>query len=189
MEANGEQADYSGAHILPIPDGLYTGLFRGNEVWTSDYPAEIWWMRGGLDAIADRGCRRVLITGLGLGVIVQHALRQPHVARIDVIEHDLDVYRLVRHHYRAGPRLRVHHGDAYTLALPGAWDVAYHDIWPKRTLGNIPDYIAMGQRWARQVGRQRFWPEEDLAGSVARRGGESADLWARFVDLRRLPGW
>lgn len=160
------QLEEQAALGYPMPPGLYCGLFRGKPnaetIWMSDIPREIWWMWDAIEALRNPSCRRVLITGLGLGVIVKHALRQPHVERVDVIELSSDVFHLVRWHYR-DRRLSVHRGDALTLPLArlgpkrATWDFAYHDFWQATTAANLPDMYRVMERFAPRVGAQLCW--------------------------------
>jgi hypothetical protein len=162
----------------PIPEGAYLGLFEGapgkDTIWMSDVPPEIWSMWDAIEALRDTACRRVLITGLGLGVIVKHALRQPHIRRVDVVELSADVLRLVRPHYR-DRRLHVHHGDALTidLGLRRTWDFAYHDYWKDVTAANLPAMHAVMERYAGRVGHQRCWRQ----AACIRMAWEEGDRW------------
>ncbi len=114
----------------------------------------------------------MLITGLGLGVILQHALRQPHVERVDVVELDPDVIRLIRSHYR-DRRLHVHRGDALTIDLRPrrlVWDLAYHDFWQATTAANLPAMYAVTRHFAGRADRQ-LWRD------LARPAPELAVAW------------
>lgn len=170
--AGAGECHYDRAWAYPIPEGCYMGLYQGppgrDTIWMTDAPYEVWTMWDGIEAIRDPSCRRVLITGLGLGVILQHALRQPHVTRVDVVERDADVIRLIRPHFR-DRRLTVHHGDALALDLGPrrVWDVAYHDIWQRVTAANLPGMIQLTERFAGRVGRQRCWRRADCEHQLA----------------------
>jgi hypothetical protein len=137
-----------------IRPGTYTRLMRAGS-WDnpimSDTPAEIrdhlrfiGWARGD-----------VLITGLGLGVVLQAVLNKPDVRRVTVIEIDQDVIDLVAPHYAARfpDRFEVIHGDALTLKIrPGRkWDCAWHDIWPSVCSDNLPTMKRLHRRFGRRV--------------------------------------
>lgn len=80
---------------------------------------------------------RVLVTGLGLGCVVRGLLANPDVDRIEVVEIDRDVARVVGREFTgvsgiAGQRVEVHLGDALEINerwLPGRFDCAWHDLW------------------------------------------------------------
>ncbi len=154
--------EYHAGRGYPIPEGFYMGVFQGQpgrgSVWMSDVPPEIWMMWDAIEALRDPSCRRVLITGLGLGVIVKHALRQPHIQRVDVVELSEDVLRLIRPHYR-DRRLHVHCGDALTIELGPrrTWDFIYHDFWQSITVANLVTMHRVMERYAGHAGRQLCW--------------------------------
>lgn len=150
----------------PIPPGTYTVLVERNdtgweEVWMSDTPAERFdhWapvlMMWNLDA------RRVLINGLGLGMVVRAALDVSTVEHIDVVEKDARVIQLVAPHYERDARVRVHHGDALEVARGWprgtSWDVAWHDIWPAICSDNLAEMTRLHRSYGRRVRWQGSW--------------------------------
>ena len=70
---------------------------------------------------------RILITGLGLGLLPAALLRKPDVTRIEVVEIEQDVIALTRP-YLQDERIVVHHGDAYMFEPQGQFDFAWHDL-------------------------------------------------------------
>ncbi len=113
-----------------------------------------------LKRLEDPATRRVLLSGLGQGVLVQHALRQPHITRVDVIECVADVIRLVRRWYRDRQRrLTVYQGDVLQLEFGRrrTWDDADHDIWQRITVGNLADMLLIEAQYRGRVGAQDFW--------------------------------
>jgi len=159
--------------------GTYTALVHETRgVVMSDTPAEIDDHRPVLVKLEDPTVRRVLISGLGLGMVLQHALRQPHVEHVDVVEIDNDVRYLVGLHYQEmrlqlphRPGLVIHRGDALTYKVRhGArWDVAWHDIWDEISSDNLPEMARLKRRYASRVGWQGCW-SEPLAREQRRRG-------------------
>jgi hypothetical protein len=141
------------------PVGVYTRLVHAQRgTVMSDTPAEIEDHLPALAQIGHRSCRRVLIHGLGLGMVLQHALRQPHVAHVDVVEIDPDVIALVGPRY-LDPRLVIHEGDAFTYRFPPhtRWDVCWHDIWDSITADNLPEMHHLHRRYGTRVGWQGSW--------------------------------
>lgn len=144
--------------------GEYTRLLVDGRLWMSDVDAE--W-RDHLEAvwrIRQPETRRVLINGLGLGMVVQAALDQPHVEHVDVVELDRRVVDLVGPHYLKDPRVTIHHADAYTVTWPAntRWDVAWHDVWKDMNQDNLPLMAKLHRRYGRRVGWQGSWGKEQL---------------------------
>ncbi len=172
----GKDNIYSGQQNPVVPEGLYTGLYygegRGREnLWMCDTPPEVASMLPAIRHFERSDCRRVLIGGLGLGVLAQAALRHEHVERVDVIEKDPDVIGLVAPHY-PDERLTVHEGDAlYFLPdAPAKWDYGYYDIWREVVPSNLVDFERIRELTANRVEAVEFWHE-----AHARKMADSAE--------------
>lgn len=155
-------------HGRPISPGTYTRLLRNGSVWMSDTPAERFDHLGAVNraqSAAKNGRVRVLINGLGLGMVLQAMLAIPEVEHVDVVELDADVIALVGPHYQAmaGERLTIHHADAFTKTWPRgtAWDVVWHDIWLDVTAGNLPEMGTLKRKYARRAGWQGCWAQAE----------------------------
>jgi hypothetical protein len=143
--------------------GKYTRLLEGGRLWMSDTDAE---KKDHLEAcwkMEKPETRRVLIQGLGLGMVLKVALAQPHITHIDVVEIDERVIELVGPHY-ADPRLTIYHADAYEQAKKWPtgthWDVAWHDIWPTMCADHLPDMAKLHRSYGRRTGWQGSWGKE-----------------------------
>lgn len=149
--------------------GEYTALMINGHLWMSDTDAE--W-RDHLPAIwkIQDGAKRVLINGLGLGMVVQAALDCEHVEHIDVVERDEDVIALVAPYYEATGRVTVHHADAYDIKWPTGitWDVAWHDIWVDLCTDNLAKMTKLHRKYGRRVGWQGSWGRELLRAQLRR---------------------
>lgn len=79
--------------------------------------------------MAARG--RVLVTGLGLGCVVRGLLANPAVTRIDVVEIDEGILRVIGPEFEADDRVQLRHGDALSIrwAFETKFDFAWHDLW------------------------------------------------------------
>jgi hypothetical protein len=110
----------------------------------SDTPSEIsehaW--------VIDNAHGRVLVVGLGLGVVVSALLAKPDVEHITVVEIDRDVIALTGPYYEDEPRVTIVNDDALRFAaeldrvnasvhLP--FDFAWHDIWSHISDRNLDD--------------------------------------------------
>lgn len=150
-----------GGHGRGVPAGWYTGLFRNGGLWMSDTPDEMrdhWQV---CREIERRG-GRVLIMGLGIGMLVKYALDLPQVEHVDVVEIDPDVIALVGPTY-AGERCTIHHGDAYTYRFPvgSRWDVVWHDVWAHISGDNVPEMAKLKRSYGRRADWQGCWAEEE----------------------------
>lgn len=145
--------------------GWYTRLVDANEpdvhgrslVWMSDTDAE---KRDHFEAVVGiyhLDAKRVLINGLGLGMVLQAALSFDHVQHVDVVENDPRVIKLIGPHYTADPRVTIHEADAHEqmLVWPRGtrWDVGWSDIWPDISPENLPDM----EKFSRSYGRRCRW--------------------------------
>lgn len=73
---------------------------------------------------------RVLVTGLGLGCVVRGLLANRDVDRIEVVEIDQDICRIIGYEFAGNPRVGLTLGNAFDeYAVTGKFDFAWHDLW------------------------------------------------------------
>lgn len=141
--------------------GTYTRLTLNGRLWMSDTDAEKRDHLVPLTLIRQREARRVLVNGLGLGMVVKAALALPHVEHIDVVECDERVVKLVGPHYEATGRVTVHHADAYEQARrwPSGtrWDVGWSDIWPDLRTDNLTEMARLNRSYGRRCDWHGCW--------------------------------
>lgn len=144
-----------------VPAGTYTQLRRGRTLVMSDTPAEI---MDHLDFI-HAATGRVLIHGLGLGMVLKAVLAKPDVTHVDVVEISEDVIRLVAPSY-ADPRVRIRHGDALTYRWPVgfSWDAVWHDVWDNICGDNLPSMKTLHRRYGKRTRWQGSWAREQCEG-------------------------
>jgi len=152
------------------PPGTYTRLDRNGELWMSDTHAEMADHYGPVErarSLTDN--RRVLITGLGIGMVVQAMILLPDPQHIDVVEIDRNVIDLVGPHYEKlaaehGKTLTIHHGDAYDRkALFGKddrWAVVWHDVWLDVCTDNWDGMKALRRSYGRYAEWQGCWSDK-----------------------------
>jgi hypothetical protein len=134
------------------PPAEYTLLLRGDEYWMTDEPRELAESRPFCEVAAGR----VLITGLGLGAVPAWLARQARVERIDIVEVEPHVIRLVWPHLsRQSPKLNLRQADALTWQPDSRWDFAWHDIWPTYPTAAQRQHIEA--RYAPFVAQQMTW--------------------------------
>jgi hypothetical protein len=153
--------------------GVYTKLVIDGHLWMSDVDAE---KRDHLEPLLmmrHHKARRVLINGLGLGMVVKAALTMDHIEHIDVVERDERVATLIGPHYEKTGRVTVHHADAYAQAklwAPGTrWDVGWSDIWADPSTDDLKDMARLNRSYGRRCDWHGCWAQRDLQ-SIARRG-------------------
>jgi hypothetical protein len=153
----------------PSP-GTYTRLKRKGafDPMMSDTSAEVldhWEVLSKLET-AEPGTR-VLINGLGIGMVLQAALRNENIEHVDVVELEKDVIDLVGPHYvkrTASGRLTIHHADAFTIQWPKGmrWNIAWHDIWPTLCVDDLEEHTKLTKRYQNRVDWQGCWGHQFL---------------------------
>jgi hypothetical protein len=160
-----------------VPAGWYTGLFRNGGLWMSDTPDEMMDHWSVCREIERRG-GRVLIMGMGIGMLVKYALSLPNVEHVDVVEIDPDVIALVGPTY-AGERCTIHEADAYEVKWPVGtrWDVVWHDVWQNVCGDNAPEMTRLKRSYARRADWQGCWVEAEVR-RLAREDRQWQARWA-----------
>ena len=150
-----------------LPPGRYTKLTASGRVLISDTPGDL----GTYVDICERLTGRVLINGLGLGVVVRRALELPEVTHVDIVELSAEVITLVAPTYDKDRRVRVHLGDARNYPWPddAYWEVVWHDIWSTQSAAHLPMMDAMRERFKDRCTWQGCWQEEWIRKT---RGGD-----------------
>ncbi len=117
---------------------------------------------------------RVLVNGLGLGMVLEGMLSKPEVSFIRVIEIDEHVIKLVGPHFKGNPRVEIIQADALTYRPPVGekFDFAWHDIWD--TYGNdadAPQMALLGRRYNKRIcARNAFWGRDWMRAEKRRYG-------------------
>lgn len=172
FEVVGERIDQPGSDRPPDfarrRPGRYTRLREGSTVFMTDLYDEWWTQRIAIQ----RACRlggRVLVTGLGLGLIVDAILAEPDsvVDRITVLELSSHVLRLSGRHLkeRHGERLELIEADAFLWSPPEGrpFSVVWHDIWPNPRDPSVEaEMIRLESRYRDSCQWQGSWPREYL---------------------------
>lgn len=146
--------------------GIYTGLMLNGRLWMSDTDAEKRDHMPALQAMRSWRAKRVLINGLGLGMVLKAALTLDHVEHVDVVEIDERVIKLVGAHYAKDPRVHLHHADAYEQMsrwpVGTRWDVGWSDIWPDLCTDNLKSMTALRRSYGRRTEWHDCWGRELL---------------------------
>jgi len=174
-----------------VPPGTYSRLVETmpdgpDRLWMSDTPSEI------LDTLPFvwGASGRVVVLGLGLGMIPRLLAARPEVASVDVVEVDADVIALTAPN---DPKVTVHHADAFSAAdaarvsVNGPWDYALFDIWPTISPEIRPEAASLAEAWASR--HVEVWALEHLESEEQRMlrefglsGSEAAEAVAAMAD-------
>lgn len=157
-------------HDRGCDPGTYTRLVdmnaegedgRSGRLWMSDTTAERDDHKEPVAWIELTKAKTVLINGLGLGMVLQAALSYDHVERVDVVELDERVIKLVGPHYTKDPRVNIIHADAHEQIKEwprgSKWDVAWSDIWPMLSTKNIPSMDELHKYYRRRTQSHGCW--------------------------------
>lgn len=144
--------------------GWYTRLDEKGDVWMSDTTAERRDHAEPVFAMSTLKPKRVLINGLGIGMVLSAALSFDRVEHVDVVEIDKRVIDLVGPHYLKDPRVTIHHADAVKQmqAWPAdaRWDVGWTDIWPEINPDNLEEMKSFTDFYGPRCGFHGNWAEE-----------------------------
>lgn len=141
---------------IPYPDVLYTRLVQDNVVVMLDEPYEV---PSNLMFLKEaRGS--ILVTGLGLGVVVNMLCQKSSVTSVDVIEINEDIIQSVGNHYiqKYSVKVSILKGDAWTFVPSRSYDYAWHDFWTDQF--PVQDISAIKDRYAPYIKyKQMTWLE------------------------------
>jgi len=148
--------------VPPIDETGTVHLRPGGHLVMSDTRAEIEDHQDVMNEIQRRG-GRILIHGLGLGMIVKFALAEDRVSHVDVVELDQEVIDLVAPHY-VDRRLTIHQGDARSFRWPAGtrWSIVWHDIWDDLSIDNLKQMAALHRRFGPRADWQGSWSMDYL---------------------------
>jgi hypothetical protein len=134
------RAEYTGNTDEFIPPGRYRRLSNGWDVVMSNTPMEIRTCQDFLE----RATGRVLINGLGLGMVLHAILQKDDVTHVTVIEKEQDVINLVAASFANDPRVEIIHADAMMYCPPAGvtYNACWHDIWPDFATANSHRWIS-----------------------------------------------
>jgi hypothetical protein len=161
-----------------VPAGDYTRLMRGRTVVMSDTPMELRTNQPIISAAKGR----VLINGLGIGMVLKRILAKPEVEHVTVVEISEDVIRLVGPYFARDPRVTIIHADALTYSpQPGErFDAVWHDIWDDVCSDNLPDMRLLHRRYGRRTEWQASWRRKDCERQERQWKSERA-IWGAYA--------
>jgi 16S rRNA G966 N2-methylase RsmD len=105
-------------------------------------------------SFVDVASGRVLVSGLGLGLILESLSRK--VDHIVVLEKEEEVIQLVAPHVNL-TNVEIIHADAFKWTPTEQFDWAWHDIWPAIAIRNVEEMIQICSHHKQWVDRQVCW--------------------------------
>lgn len=112
---------------------------------------------------------RVLVTGLGLGCVVRGLLANRDVDRIEVVEIDKKIARVLGAEFVGNPRVGMTVGDAMETDFPGTFDFAWHDLWAEKAAELQMMHAKLIHQWKPRCGPQGAWAFPRFMAELFRR--------------------
>lgn len=136
--------------------GTYVKLLVNNQLMMSDTSLE---RKTNIDFVR-KAEGRVLIAGLGVGLILKAILDKPEVSEVWVIEKYQDVIDLVAERFRH-PKLMVICADIFEFNLPKTqkFDTIYFDIWPDICTDNLKEMSVLHRKFAKNKANKSSFME------------------------------
>jgi hypothetical protein len=150
-----------------VPAGTYKRLTRKGQVIMSNTPDEI---RDCSEFIREaKG--KILINGLGLGVILKAILNKPEVEDVTIIEFSEDVIKLVAPTY-IDKRVNIIQASAFDYQPPKniRYDCVWHDIWDDMCSDNLKEMATLHRKYGRRTNWQGSWGKEYIQYHLRRFG-------------------
>jgi spermidine synthase len=141
-----------------VPAGTYKRLMRGNTVVMSNTLMEV---QTNMDFIR-QAHGRVLINGLGLGMILNAILKKEVVTEVYVIEKYSEVITLVGPSFCWDQRVKIIQADALEYKPPKGikFDCVYHDIWDYICSDNLVEMGKLHRKYGKLTKWQDSWQKE-----------------------------
>jgi hypothetical protein len=151
------------------PAGTYTRLTRAGQIIMSDTRDEIRDHRPFMELAEGK----ILISGLGLGMVLNGCLKKPDVAHATVIEISPDVINLVGNYYQDlyGDRLTIINADIMEWKPPKGtkYDYVWHDIWDSLCGDNVKEMSYLHRKFGKIAQHQGSWGKLDCIRENRRR--------------------
>lgn len=158
------------------PEGTYVQLHVGNVLMMSDTRHE----KITNYEVVHQAKGRVLIAGLGVGMIIHPIAAKEEVDSIVILEKSRDVIDLVAPSLPGGKKITVIQGDVLEIIPPKElrYDTIYFDIWPSITTENLPEINMLHRRWRSRLstgGWMDSWCRDQLRSQQRRERKEERE--------------
>lgn len=136
-----------------IEAGEYYGLYCNGKLIMSNTPAEV----NDHYKFIQNAKGKVLIGGLGLGMVLKCLLEKKDVTKVVVVEQSADVIKLVASSYTNDPRVEIVHESIFEYKPNEKFDCAWFDIWDDISGEEYPEMKKLHRRFGRHVGWSDSW--------------------------------
>lgn len=118
----------------------------------------------------DKATGRVLVAGLGLGMVVEGMLNKPDVTEVVVVEIDKDVIRLVGPHLlkKYSGRISIHTGSIHNYVPEGKFDFAWFDIWDEVSTENLTEMKELKAKFRKHCKASACWSQREAQREARR---------------------
>jgi len=128
-----------------VKEGMYCKLMRNGEIFMSDTDME----KDTNREFIYHAHGRILIGGLGIGLIILAIQDKQNVAEMVVVEKYREVIDLVKPHLPLNDKVKIVCADAFDYMPEGVFNVIYMDIWPDICTDNKEQYMKLARRYGR----------------------------------------
>lgn len=157
----------AGAYWFRCKPGKYVRMILNGELMMSDTGMERYSNR----PLIEKANGRVLIAGLGIGMLLHNILDKAEVTEVLVVEKYQDVIDLVAPKFKH-PKLRIIHEDIdqFQLDKTDLYDTIYFDIWALISTKNLEHIKKLHNRFKYRLNRANHncymnsWMKEYLQG-------------------------
>jgi hypothetical protein len=157
--------------------GTYCVLSEKRNGWNKQWMSDTWLERFTNYEILEAARGKVLLAGLGIGLLPVALCRKPDVEQVVVLENEPQVIALVEPYIRH-PKLVVLLADAYHPPFVGrVFDTIYLDIWKSICTDNweeMKPLLAQYRRFATKGATVTGWLKDYLQEELGR---EKASSW------------
>jgi len=154
------RASRDGAMFM-ITEGWYCKLVLNGGIMMSDTPME---RRSNREFIKTAN-GRVLVAGLGVGLVIHNILEKENVTEVVVVEKYQDVIDLVAPKFNH-PKLKIICADIFEHSFDKAekFDTIYFDIWADITTENLTEMKLLHARYRKNLNKENelSWMESWL---------------------------
>lgn len=136
-----------------IEAGEYYGLYCNGKLIMSNTPAEV----NDHYKFIQKAKGKVLIGGLGLGMVLKCLLEKKDVTKVVVVEQSTDVIKLVAPSYTNDLRVEIVNANIFEYKPDEAFDCAWFDILDDISGDEYPEMKKLHRRFGRYVGWSDSW--------------------------------
>jgi predicted membrane-bound spermidine synthase len=135
--------------VLIVHDGLYVRLHINGTLWMSDTNME----KVTNSEFVRNANGKVLIAGLGIGLIIRNIQDKPEVKEIIVVEQSQDLIDVIQPYF---PDVKMICSDIhdYTPEKDEKFDTVYFDIWQSLNTDNIVEMNGLARKFRKYLNKE-----------------------------------